>query len=138
MGNRAYIKPHDMDAGIYLQWNGGPDSVSAFLEYCEKAGFRPDSLGFARLFQVIGNWFQGGLSIALWEGPFSMSANPGDNGIYEVREWKVIRHMSADGQVQDTPETVQAWMKENSEGYDKAQLLKDISASMPAGYRKFL
>lgn len=42
MGNRAVIttsKSTDIknstDIGIYLHWNGGRDSVQAFLKYCE-------------------------------------------------------------------------------------------------------
>lgn len=41
MGNRAVIttsKAPDVsgakDLGIYLHWNGGRDSVEAFLKYC--------------------------------------------------------------------------------------------------------
>lgn len=43
MGNRAIITTKKRDLGVYLHWNGGRDSVGAFLEYCELRGFRaPD------------------------------------------------------------------------------------------------
>lgn len=35
MGNRAIVKPEGKDIGVYLHWNGGIDSVTAFLKYCE-------------------------------------------------------------------------------------------------------
>ena len=67
MGNRAVItweKKEDPkqshSLGIYLHWNGGIESVSAFLKYCELKGYRaPDSdcYGYARICQVIGNFF---------------------------------------------------------------------------------
>ena len=60
MGNRAIITTKDKKIGVYLHWNGGLDSVNAFLKYCELKGYRsPDSsnYGFARLCQVIGNYF---------------------------------------------------------------------------------
>ena len=48
MGNRAVItnsKSFDVanstDLGVYLHWNGGRDSVEAFLKYCKLKGYRP-------------------------------------------------------------------------------------------------
>ena len=67
MGNRAIITTKKRDLGVYLHWNGGRDSVGAFLEYCELRGFRaPDSdtYGWARLCQVICNYMGAeGLSV---------------------------------------------------------------------------
>ena len=58
MGNRAIIKGHGNSLGIYLHWNGGRDSVEAFLAYCKLKGYRSDdSYSWARLAQVIGNYF---------------------------------------------------------------------------------
>lgn len=67
MGNRAVITTSkdvevdkSNDIGIYLHWNGGRDSVEAFLTYCRISGFRPpehDCYGWARLCQVIANFF---------------------------------------------------------------------------------
>ena len=34
MGNRCTITRPQKDVYIYLHWNGGRDSVEAFLEYC--------------------------------------------------------------------------------------------------------
>lgn len=69
MGNRAVItasKDKDIqnsnDIGVYLHWNGGRDSVEAFLTYCKLRKFRApdkDNYGWARLCQVISNFFGG-------------------------------------------------------------------------------
>lgn len=62
MGNRAVIttasetKPKYLDnIGVYLHWDGGRDSVEAFLKYCKLKKYRPpeqDNCGWARLCQV--------------------------------------------------------------------------------------
>lgn len=59
MGNRAFIRFVGEDAGIYLHWNGGRDSVEPMLEYCRLKGYRFDDYGVARMCQVVGNWFGG-------------------------------------------------------------------------------
>lgn len=64
MGNRAVITTRkDLNGiGVYLHWNGGRDSVSAFLTYCKLKGFRPperDNYGWAYLCTTIGNFFGG-------------------------------------------------------------------------------
>ena len=55
MGNRAIIKPEGKNIGVYLHWNGGIDSVTAFLKYCELRGFRAfdDAYGMARFCQIV-------------------------------------------------------------------------------------
>lgn len=67
MGNRAVITTREDwkcgGVGIYLHWNGGRDSVNAFLKYCELKGYRPpekDCYGWASLAKVISNFFGGG------------------------------------------------------------------------------
>lgn len=93
MGNRAVITTEDKKIGIYLHWNGGRDSVEAFLAYCREMHFRPpekDSYGFARLCQVIANFFgNDGLSIGvdLFE---RLDFDNGDNGVYIIKNWEII------------------------------------------------
>ena len=92
MGNRGVITTEDKKIGIYLHWNGGLDSVNAFLTYCKLRKFRAperDSYGWARLCQVIGNYFGRDLSvgIGLYE---TMDCNNGDNGVYIIRNWNVV------------------------------------------------
>jgi hypothetical protein len=66
MGNRAVITTKENyennGIGIYLHWNGGRDSVNAFLAYCKLKRYRSpneDNYGFARLCQVIGDFLEG-------------------------------------------------------------------------------
>lgn len=106
MGNRAVITTshsYDVqssnDIGLYLHWNGGYDSVSAFLRYCKLRGFRPpeqDGYGWARLCQVIGNFFGGGLSIGI-EKCCKLDCNNGNNGVYVIRNWEIVDRMYYDG-----------------------------------------
>jgi hypothetical protein len=108
MGNRAVIAFQDgslehvqLNApGIYLHWNGGPESVTAFLDAAEKLGVRRESeYGAARLCQIIGNWFGGTLSIGVGTCR-NMDTDNGDNGTYVVdlknHGWKVVRSFHND------------------------------------------
>lgn len=93
MGNRAVITTQESwkygGLGIYLHWNGGRDSVEAFLEYCRLRGFRTGDYGLARLTQVIANFFGGGLCVGigtLWK----MDCDNGDNGVYIIDGWEIV------------------------------------------------
>ena len=96
MGNRAIIQTRESyendGIGIYLHWNGGRDSVEAFLKYCELKGYRPpdqDHYGWARLCQVIGNFFGGTLSLGITN--FGKDAGEWqDNGTYIIDGWKIV------------------------------------------------
>lgn len=94
MGNRAVITTEARDLGIYLHWNGGRDSVEAFLRYCELRGFRsPDSdeYGWARLCQVIANFMgASGLSVGISRYTTDKQMDPGDNGVYVTRGWEIV------------------------------------------------
>lgn len=94
MGNRAVITledgqgtPHPV--ALYVHWNGGLESVLAFVEYTwatfERG--RDDLYTFhARLCQVIGNFFPDGLS--LYGLPLDKSddwAEGADNGGFRFR-----------------------------------------------------
>lgn len=97
MGNRAIIKGKGQDLGVYVHWNGGIDSVTAFLEYCKLKRYRSpevDTYGVARLCQVIGNFFGGSGSVGVEKinkniSPEYVSELWLDNGIYEVENWKI-------------------------------------------------
>lgn len=96
MGNRAVITTkanfENNGVGVYLHWNGGYDSVSAFLKYCELKGYRsPDSdcYGFARLCQVIGNFFGGSTSIGI-NTVDKLDCDNWDNGVYIIEDWKIV------------------------------------------------
>ena len=96
MGNRAVITTRrnleNDGVGIYLHWNGGRDSVEGFLSYCDARGFRPpdeDNYGWARLCQVIGNFFGGGVSIGI-DRCSNLDCDNGDNGVYLIKNWKIV------------------------------------------------
>ena len=79
------------ELGIYLHMNGDPTSVTAFLEYCRaKDIFSPDdNYGWARLCQVIGNYFGGTLSVGI-DKCCKLDCDNGDNGVYIVDGWDIV------------------------------------------------
>lgn len=97
MGNRAVIttaKATNNSIGIYLHWNGGLESVLAFLECAKRLGMRnpnsDPSYGWARLAQVIGNFFGGSCSLGI--GTLGMlDCDNGDNGtFYFDKDWDIV------------------------------------------------
>ena len=124
MGNRAVITTKENfdnnGIGIYLHWNGGYDSVSAFLKYCELKGYRSpsqDCYGWARLCQVIGNFFGGGLSVGI-DTVNHLDCNNWDNGVYLIEDWKIVGREYFHGKEQDN--------------YPLEEMLKEINKMMPA------
>ena len=96
MGNRAVITTRENfdnnGIGIYLHWNGGRDSVEAFLKYCELKGYRrpdKDNYGWARLCQVIGNFFGGSTSVGI-DTVDKLDCDNWDNGVYIIEGWKIV------------------------------------------------
>ncbi len=92
MGNRAVITTEEKRIGVYLHWNGGRDSVEGFLAYCKKVGHRSpeqDCYGWARLCQVIGNFFGGTTSIGI-DTLDKLDCDNGDNGLYIIKNWEII------------------------------------------------
>lgn len=96
MGDRAVIttkKNYENNGiGIYLHWNGDRTSVDSFLEYCKMKGYRSpedDSYGWARLCQIIGNFFEGTLSIGI-DTVDRLDCDNLDNGTYLIEDWKVV------------------------------------------------
>ena len=97
MGNRAVIATPDKDVGVYLHWNGGRDSVEAFLLYCKLKGYRSpetDNYGWARLCQVIGNFFGGETSVGIGQYE-SLDTNNWDNGVYIISNWEIVDRLYA-------------------------------------------
>lgn len=121
MGNRCLIVPKGNETiGVYLHWNGGIDSVTAFLKYCEYKGYRgfDADYGIARFCQVVGNWFGGGLSLGVMpiNGSLEECAKGLDNGIYIVEGWEIVDHIGN----QYSPE-----------GYDLTETLISIDEAQP-------
>ena len=90
MGNRAVIAFESMPSiGIYVHWNGGEESVLAFLEATKRRGARAGdtTYGFARLTQTIGDYFCRGKETELLSvgvGPMDRLDTEGDNGTYWI------------------------------------------------------
>lgn len=90
MGNRAVITcstSKQAGVGIYLHWNGGLESVLAFLEVCKQREYRAPqadpSYFMARLTGVICEFFDGSESVGI--GPLrELDCNNYDNGVYVI------------------------------------------------------
>lgn len=124
MGNRAVITTRDKKIGVYLHWNGGRDSVEAFLKYCKLKGYRTperDCYGWARLCQVIGNYFGGELSIGI-DLYDRLDTDNGDNGVYVIENWEIVDRLFID------------WPEQHE--YDLISMLRDINEHQP--YREKL
>lgn len=130
MGNRAVItasKDNDIqnsnDIGVYLHWNGGRDSVQAFLLYCKIKGYRAperDDYGWARLCQVIGNFFGGDTSIGI-NRCCCLDCNNYNNGVYIIENWEIVGREYFDGHEQDS--------------YNLLEMLIDINSAQPESER---
>lgn len=129
MGNRAVIiNKKDMLAdghinpnqvGVYLHWNGGRDSVEAFLKYCELQGYRKpsgDCYGWACLCKVIGNYFGNGLSLGI-DIAKHLDCDNYDNGVYIIDGWEIVGRL---------------YQKHGEQNHYKLkEMLLDIDKSMP-------
>lgn len=121
MGNRAVISTEDKQIGVYLHWNGGRDSVEAFLTYCKLKGYRPpeqDDYGWARLCQIIGNFFGGDLSLGIDKFE-KLHYDNLDNGTYIIKNWEIIDRQYIDDRFEEQQE------------YDLKDMLLDINERQP-------
>ena len=87
MGNRAVVLFDDQPFGVYLHWNGGPESVLAFLEAAN--GEKPaDLVGFV---QTVANFFgYEQEQLSLYVEPIArLDMDNGDNGTYHVKAGKI-------------------------------------------------
>jgi len=129
MGNRAVIttKKDLSDIGIYLHWNGGRDSVEAFLKYCELLGHRSpdtDNYGWARLAQVIANYFGGTTSIGI-DIAKKLDCDNGDNGVYIIQDWQIVDRLFAPKREQKEYEMLSMLLEIDSKQPTEEQLGKN-------------
>lgn len=129
MGNRAVITTesnfNNNGVGVYLHWNGGRDSVEAFLTYCKMKGYRPpdqDNYGWARLCQVIGNFFGGTTSVGI-DTVNSLDCDNFDNGVYIIEGWNIVDRKY----IENTPIPEYGEQKE----YDLYEMLDEINNCQP-------
>ena len=124
MGNRAVITTRenfdDNGVGIYVHWNGGYDSVNAFLTYCKIKGFRTpdkDNYGWARLAQVIANFMgDDGLSVGV-DTVDRLDCDNWDNGVYIIEGWEIVGREYYEG--------------EEQHGYEPEDILEAIDKAQP-------
>lgn len=101
MGNRAVIchSKAKNSTAIYVHWNGGLESVLAFLEVCRRRGYRDPTYdsgyGMARLCGLICEFFDGALSVGI--GPLStLDTDNHDNGTYLIgKGWTIEERFGA-------------------------------------------
>lgn len=114
MGNRANVVFTDGErtsATVYLHWNGGPESVYAFLDEMKRrvgGRFVDTDYNPARFAQVVGDFMDGGsfqkagglgLSLGIMPAPRDLTlegirgvpTDNGDNGFYIVHKDRVDR-----------------------------------------------
>lgn len=123
MGNRAVITTRENfennGVGVYLHWNGGRDSVEAFLKYCELKGYRSpsdDCYGWAGLVTTISNFFGTGMSVGI-DTIDHLDADNYDNGVYIIDGWQIVGREFFNGREQNE--------------YDLWEMVSDINESQP-------
>lgn len=124
MGNTAIVKPLVGDIGVYLHWNGGSDSITAFLKYCELQGYKSfDNLhseGIVHFCQVVTNYLGGSVCLITGVKETEEYADGLDNGIYVVDGWQIVKRIGR---------------QSRSEGYDLIDTLCEIDDAQPPQMR---
>ena len=135
MGNRAVITTKDRKLGVYVHWNGGRDTIQPLLKYYELKGYHPpssDSYGWARLCQVLGNFFGGANSVGICTYTTDRQMDPGDNGIYVIDGWEIVERLTTDyGSDFSTSRMVAYPESQEQSEYDFAEMLKAFDECMP-------
>ncbi|NBI33358.1 hypothetical protein [Enterorhabdus sp. P55] len=139
MGNRAVITTPSRQFGVYLHWNGGRDSVEPLLRYCELQGYRPpsqDSYGWARMCQVLGNYFGGSMSLGIDVYTTDEAMDPGDNGIYVIEGWRIVERLRTEYDSEWNPVGIRPVdPSEEQCVYDFEDMLRSFDESMPEELR---
>ena len=114
------LQDRNNKVGIYLHWNGGRDSVEAFLTYCKMKEYRDpidDNYGMARLIQIIANFFGGTTSIGV-DTLNHLDCDNYDNGVYIIGPgWTIVDRVYFEGSEQDE--------------YDMLDMLHSINNAQP-------
>ena len=123
MGNSAVITTEAKKIGVYMHWYGDRDSVEALLQYCRILGVRKpedSDYGFARLCQVLGNFFNDNDCLSVGIGPLEeLDCDNGDNGLYIIKDWEIVGREFFNGS--------------RPAGHDRMELLKGFNEHMPEG-----
>lgn len=112
--------------GVYLHWNGGRDSVEAFLAFCKLKGYHSpeqDNTGWARLCQVIGNYFGKANSVEI-DKCSKLDCDNFDNGVYIIEKWKIVgRQFAREAEQNRYP--LREMLKEINEKQPKSEQLDE-------------
>ena len=111
MGNRAVLVWKDKDGhyndnsiGVYLHWNGGRDSVEAFLAYCEMKNLKSPTedvhIGIENFVDVVAHFFRNGQSIYV-DHLHSLDQDNYDNGVYVCDGWSIVDRKYMEGEEQN-------------------------------------
>lgn len=141
MGNRAVLVWKDENGhyddsfmGVYLHWNGGRDSIEAFLAYCEmkdlKSPTEDASIGIENFVTVVAGFFSSYKSISV-DRLSELDQNNYDNGVYVCDGWKIVDRKYFDGEEQkehDFRELLHAINQGQVEPFDEYDLDARIDA----------
>ena len=123
MGNRAVITTKNTSQIPILSASTctGTEAATRFRLSSSTASKRlppagKDCYGWARLCQVVGNYFGGGLSIGI-DACSRLDCDNWDNGVYIIEGWEIVDRRFA-------PE-------EEQQQYDLLEMLRDINEAQP-------
>lgn len=134
MGNIAVITNKEKKMGVYLHWNGGPNSIVNFLTYAKLVGARDldsdPAYGFARLTQIIANFFGEDLVCSVGVNTIdNFDVDNGDNGLYIVnKNWLIDSREFVPKFVSETAEEV----KNHYLSYIDVKMIQYIDSQMPS------
>lgn len=108
-------------------------------EECELQGYRApssDEYGFARICQVMGNFFGGSLSLGVGAYTTDRQMDPGDNGIYVIEGWRIADHLRTEYDSDWNPVGMRSFGPSEEEDWHKFDdMLRAFDASMPEELR---
>lgn len=118
MGNRAVVTVKGSKVGVYLHWNGGRESIEAFLRAAKDLGVRDPvsdtSYFYARFTQIVANFFGGTLSVGV--DSLTKLDTSGDNGVFVIGAGFVILKGAASSDPRpDYSETVYKLVMEHNQ-----------------------
>ena len=123
MGNRAVITTNqrrmcDMNS-IYLHWNGGRDSIEAFLQYAKLRGLKNpnNEETMQELYRIIKNFLG---NSCIYDKYSRLDTDNYDNGVYVINsDFEIIDRLFFDGIEQDTYDIVEMMLAINeAQGVD--------------------
>ena len=124
MGNRAVITAstsRTTGVGVYVHWNGGLESVLAFLHVAKERGYRDPAYdttyAMARLCGLVCEFFglKSGISVGIGQLK-ELDCNNRDNGVYVIGAGWTIKSRWGEGS--DLSKTLEALTTAQRETYD--------------------